>query len=88
MPSTLANKHQDFITAARAHALAIWDAVNSLKTMQVEWNALDYSNTLGNGTGVNADVTEAMVGAVVFDTCDAIETLFGQGHATNLANLL
>lgn len=81
-------READYITEARQAARDIWNAYNRLKGLQVEWNALDYSNTLDAGTGDNAGLTGVEVGAVVFDTTDAITTLLGTGHATNLAKLL
>ena len=66
---------------------------NTLKDLQLQWNALDYGNAqnsdrLPNGDGVNEGITAAQVGAAVFDTANAVTTLLGQGHATNLARLL
>jgi type 1 fimbria pilin len=82
--SFAADKKQDYITNVRIQATKFVDAYNELQKAQLEWNALDYSNTLPNGEGQNLGITKSEVGAVVFDTTDAIETLLGQGHATNL----
>lgn len=84
----MANRQSDYITEARQHARDLWDAVNALKALQLEWNALDYGNTLADGDGANAGYTAAEVGSVVFATTDAILTLFSQGHGTNVASLL
>ena len=84
----MANRQQDFISTVRNHAKAIWAAEQALLALQSEWNALDYGNTLEDGLGENAGITRAEVGSVTFDTANAINTLFGQGHATNLAKLL
>ena len=81
-------REQDYITLARNYAKNLWDAVNELEALQAEWNALDYTNTLPNGEGANEGYTAAEVGAVVFDTTNAVRTRLGQGHATNLAKLL
>lgn len=81
-------REQDFITLARQHAKSILDAYNGLKGLQLEWNALDYANTLDDGAGANEGITKAEVGSVVFDTTDAITTLLNAGHATNLSKLL
>jgi hypothetical protein len=81
-------READFITEARDANRQIWDGINKLKSLQREWNALDYSNTLDNGAGANEGITPAEVGAVVFDTADAFETLLNTGHATNMAKLL
>jgi len=79
---------QDFITLARQHNKAIWDGINALVAMQREWNALDYGNTLPDGEGGNADYTADEIGAVVFDTANALVAVLAAGHATNMSRLL
>jgi len=79
---------QDFITLARKHNKAIWDGINALVAMQREWNALDYGNTLPDGEGGNADYTADEIGAVVFDTANALVAVLAAGHATNMSRLL
>jgi hypothetical protein len=81
-------RESDFITEARQHAKAILNAYNALKGLQIEWNALDYANTLDDGAGANEGITKAEVGSVVFDTTDAITVLLAAGHSTNLHKLL
>lgn len=81
-------REQDFISEARSANRAIWDGINALIALQREWNALDYGNTLDPGTVENEGLTAVEVGAVVFDTANAMTTLLGQGHATNMAKLL
>jgi hypothetical protein len=82
------SREQDFITIAREAARQVWEGINTLKSLQREWNALDYGNTLPDGEGANAGITEAEVGAVVFATADALEDTLDAGHATNIAKLL
>lgn len=86
MTATINN--QTYITDAKRHVKALWNAYENLKAMQDQWNALDYGNTLMNGSGINDGISAASVGACVFDTTNAISTLFASGHATNLAKLL
>lgn len=81
-------REQDYITEVRALNRQVWDGINKLIAKQREWNALDYSNTLDDGAGDNEGVTAAEVGAVVFDTANAMVTVLDAGHATNMANLL
>lgn len=81
-------RSQDYITEARQVNRTLWDAINTLVSMQREWSALDYGNTLEDGTGSNDGVSAAEVGAVVFDTANALVAVLGAGHATNMANLL
>lgn len=82
------SREQDFYTLARQHNTAIWDAINDLVSLQREWNALDYGNTLEPGQGSNEGLTAQHVGAVVFDTANAFVAVLGAGHATNMAKLL
>jgi hypothetical protein len=81
-------RKSDFITEARQHARSLWNALNALEALQKEWNALDYLNQLDAGEGENAGLNAAEVGAVVFDTANALRTTLNAGHATNLAKLL
>lgn len=78
----------DYITEARAANRKVWDGINELVTLQREYNALDYGNTLPDGVDVNAGVTKAEVGAVVFDTAAAMVAVLAAGHATNMSKLL
>lgn len=79
---------QEFISEARAHAKAIWEAQAELQQMQQEWNALTYGDNLPDGDGDNAGYTKDEVGAVVFAVSDAIQALLNGGHATSIAKLL
>ena len=81
-------REQDFYTVARQHSAAVWDAINNLVALQREWNALDYGNTLEPGAGANEGLVAADVGAVVFDTANAMVAVLNAGHATNMAKLL
>lgn len=78
----------DFITEARQRARELWDALNALETLQNEYNALDYGNTLPDGEGENEGITRQEVGAVVFDTANAVRVVMNAGHSTNVAKLL
>lgn len=83
-------RHEDFYSETKVHAKAIWEAIHELKSLQAEYNALDYGSTLpdADAEGANAGLTKVEVGAVIFASTDAILTLFDDGHATNLAKLL
>lgn len=84
----MAGRQSDYITIARNYNRQVWDGLNALKALQLEWNALDYGTTLANGDGANAGITAAEVGAVVFDTVNALEAVLSAGSATNMAKLL
>ena len=74
----------EYVNAVREANRAIWDGINTLITLQREYNALDYGNTLGTVAGYTA----TQVGAVVFDTANAFGTVLASGYATNMAKLL
>ena len=82
------SRQADYISEARAANRQVWDGINALKALQREYNALDYGNTLPDGSGENEGISKAEVGAVVFDTANALVTLLDAGHATNMAKLL
>ena len=82
------SREQDYITLVRQANRQVWDGINALVAMQREWNALDYGSTLDAGAGENANITAAAVGAVVFDTANALVATLNAGHATNMAKLL
>lgn len=84
----MASREQEFITKVRAANKQIWEGPNTLKALQREWTALDYGATLDAGSGDNAGVAAAEVGAVLFDTANAFEGVLNAGHATNMAKLL
>ena len=60
----------------------------TLKAAQAEWLALDYTNTLEDGTGANEGYTSEEIGAVVNTTTDALIALLAEGHGTNMSRLL
>ena len=82
------SRQQDYITLARQANRAIWDGINALVALQREWNSADYGTILPDGEGENAGYTKAEVGAVVFDTANAMVALLNAGHGTNMSKLL
>lgn len=84
----MASREQDYISTARELNRQIWNGINQLKSLQREWNALDYGSTLEDGVGANDGITGTEVGAVVFGTADALIAVLDGGHATNMAKLL
>ena len=60
-------RQEEYILEVKAAATALWDALNTLKNAQTEWNALGYGDNLMDYQGY----TKAEVGAVVFDTTNA-----------------
>ncbi len=82
------SRESDYITEVRQANRQLWDAINQLVTLQREWNALDYSTTLNEFVGENENLAAADVGAVVFDSANAMVAVLNAGHATNMAKLL
>ena len=82
------SRQSDYISEARAANRQVWEGINTLKALQREYNALDYGNTLPDGSGENEGISKAEVGAVIFDTANALVALLDTGHATNMAKLL
>ena len=80
----MSTRKEEFVADARRANRMIWDALAMLRSLQKEWHALDYLNTLGTVDGLPSDV----VGAVVFATTDAFDAALTAGHATNMARLL
>jgi hypothetical protein len=81
-------REQEYISLARQFATSLWQAIHALQDLQSEWNALDYATTLPDGTGINEGYTAIQVGAVVFETADAMKAVLDAGHASNVAALL
>ena len=83
------NQKQAFINAARDAATQYWAAQQACEALQDEWNALDYGTAITDAdfTGDNAGLVKADIGAVVFDTANAIATVFAAGNATNVARI-
>lgn len=82
------SRQSDYTTEARQAARNLWDSILALEALQSEYNALDYGNTLPDGVGENEGINRGEVGAVVFDTANAMRGVLDAGHATNIAKLL
>lgn len=82
------SRQSDYITLVREANRNLWNSINTLVALQREWNAMDYGNTLPEGVGDNAGLTDTEIGAVVFDTANAMVAVLNNGHATNMAKLL
>ena len=88
-------REERYYANVRAANKVVWDGINTLKSLQREWNAGDYGNTLSDGSelpgGVNnenAGILAADLGAVVFATADAFGVVLDAGNATNMQKLL
>lgn len=82
------SREQDYYDEVRAANRDIWNGVLKLKSLQPEWNANDYGNTLADGEGGNDGLTQAQIGAVVFAAADALEDVLQTGIGGNMAAIL
>lgn len=82
-------RKSDFVSEVRSDVKVLTEALDRLRNKQLEWNALDYGNTLlpEDLEGSSEGVVPADVGAVVFGTVDAFDAVLAAGHATNLYKL-
>lgn len=81
-------KTESYYANTRQAATEFWFALQKLRDLQTQWNAGDYGNTLPDGTGDNVGITKTELGPVIFDSTNAIFTLFDNGHKTNFEKLL
>lgn len=78
----------EYYNEVRAANKQVWEGALKLKSLQREYVALDYGTTLPAEVEGHDGVTPQEVGAVVFDTANALVTLLEAGHATNMSKLL
>lgn len=82
------NSEQAFIARVRTLNKAIWDSIIELHGLQTEWDKRQFGTTLDDGEGENAGITAVQVGAVVFDSADALMAVLTGGTGGNMAALL
>jgi hypothetical protein len=86
MQSERDNRYIDAVLTANKK---VWEGLNDLLELQKQWNALDYGSTLIVAeSGAKEGLLPANIGAVVFDTANAIQVVLNEGYATNMAKLL
>ena len=71
----------------REYARQLLSGLHGLEAMQTRWNALDSGNAMIAGEGSFNGLVAADVGAVVFDTANAVRGLLNAGHGTNLSKV-
>jgi hypothetical protein len=79
---------QAYYTQARQAARQLLTAYQTLQALQQQWNSLDYGSTLEPGDGVHHGLVRGDIGAVVFDTANAVGGLIAAGHGTNISKVL
>ena len=84
------SRKSDYVAEARRETTQLIDALDRLRAKQYEWTALDYGTTMTDEDliGVADGLVPSDIGAVIFDTVNAIDALLQEGHATNLYKLV
>lgn len=79
----------DHVTRYRTACRQLWDALQTMRALRAEWDALGLATAI---TAVDLQNTEhAGLQTVLgngYTAADALHGQMGQGHATNLASLL
>jgi hypothetical protein len=84
------SRAQDYYTLVRQYNKQVHDGIQGLKVLQSEWNANGYGSSLPAGSGANSGISRSQLGAVVFDTTDALKAVLdanGAAHTGNMAKL-
>lgn len=78
--------YSDHITKVRQASTQLIAALDTLRALKAESDALDLGNALTEEdfAGANAHLNTAQIVAVTGTTLSALETLLAAGHATNL----
>lgn len=90
----MSQQDQDYISSQRSSAQQIFTGINNLIIAQQLWNGRAYGDQTPGGTGLadgenqNEGISAAEVGAVVFDTANALKALLDGGHIGNIVKLL
>lgn len=82
------NQSENYYNNVRNANRQIWDGLHALLALQAQHTALDYGTALPDGEDNNKGLTKVEVGAVTFDTANALKAVLNAGHATNMAKLL
>lgn len=78
--------HSDHISLVRQASTQLLDALDKLRALKAESDALDLGNALTTDdfAGANSHLQTADIVAVTGTTLAALEELLSHGHATNL----
>jgi hypothetical protein len=82
------SREDQFVLETQYAAKQLWLAIHKLESLQAEWTARDFTNTLQSGITLPKHPAVADLGAVVYDTCNALKAVLNAGHATNVAKVL
>lgn len=84
------SRKNDYVAETRSEVRQLVAALDRLRSKQIEWNANNYGETLTDDDliGVADGLHPSDIGAVIFDTVDALDAVLESGHASNLYRLL
>ena len=87
--TTIDRRQQDYYTLVRDANREAWNAMLKLVSLQREWQAQNYTETLAPGAGENTGLVAADLSAVIFDAANAVaETLATGNYSTAMTKLL
>lgn len=82
-------RQQDYYTQVRQANREAWNAMIKLVGYQREWQAQNYTETLGPGTGENSGLVASDLSAVIFEAADAVAAVLAtNGYSTAMTKLL
>ena len=82
-------RRQDYYTQVREANRQAWAAMLTLVSLQREWDAQNYAETLAPGEGQNSGLVASDLSAVIFDAANAVaEVLATNGYSTAMTKLL
>ena len=82
-------RQQDYYSQVREANRQAWLAMLTLVSLQREWDAQNYAETLAPGEGQNSGLVASDLSAVIFDTANAVaEVLATNGYSTAMTKLL
>lgn len=82
-------RQQDYYTQVREANRAAWQAMLTLVSLQREWEAQNYAETLAPGDGNNSGLVASDLSAVIFDAANAVATVLAtNGYSTAMTKLL
>lgn len=77
---TTERRQQDYYSQVRQANRQAWEAMLTLVSLQNEWNAQNYTETLAPGIGENSGLLATDLSAVIFDAADAVASTLATGN--------
>ena len=82
-------RQQNYYTQVREANRQAWSAMLTLVSLQREWDAQNYAETLAPGEGQNSGLVASDLSAVIFDAANAVaQVLATNGYSTAMTKLL